>query len=120
MKAKDVKVGECYGCKVSGRVVEVRITGTVERFGRNPNGRTHYLAVNLETGRKIEIRSPQRLRQSAVACMTCRKAPGSFVVRECGGKSHVACAKCAAAMRALGQNYPASNYAGATFTATEA
>jgi hypothetical protein len=57
MKKADVKVGETYMAKVTNKVVEVRITGE-SRFGG-------WDAVNLETNKKVRIKSPQRLRAKA-------------------------------------------------------
>ena len=54
MKKNEVKVGETYRCKVSGSMVDVRITG------ENPRG--GWDAVNVLTDRKVRIKSGQRLR----------------------------------------------------------
>ena len=54
MKKNEVKVGESYRAKVSGSVVDVRITG------ENPHG--GWDAVNVLTNRKVRIKSAQRLR----------------------------------------------------------
>jgi len=54
MKKNEVKVGRVYTAKVSDKVVEVRIDGTNRQGGWN--------ATNLATGKKIHIKSPQRLR----------------------------------------------------------
>ena len=64
MKLSDVKIGGRYTAKVSGRIVTVRVVEIVEveatRFGR---ARTSIEAVNEATGRRVSIRSPQRLRR---------------------------------------------------------
>jgi hypothetical protein len=73
MKASQVKVGETYRAKVSGRVVRVRITGMVEHVGKGllwttRHGmqirpcRISWAAVNLETGRELEFKTAARLR----------------------------------------------------------
>ena len=54
MKKSEVNVGETYRAKVSGSVVDVRITG------QNPHG--GWDAVNALTNRKVRIKSAQRLR----------------------------------------------------------
>jgi len=59
MKKSNVKVGETYRCKVSGELTDVRITG------ENPHG--GWDAVNVETNRKVRIKSPQRLRGRSAA-----------------------------------------------------
>jgi len=54
MKKNEVKVGGVYGAKVSDKVVPVRITGT--------SGHGGWDAVNEATGKKVRIKSAQRLR----------------------------------------------------------
>ena len=54
MKKADVKIGETYAAKVSGRIVHVRIDGVSAYGGWN--------ATNLETKRVIRVKSAQRLR----------------------------------------------------------
>ena len=54
MKKSEIKKGKCYTAKVSGRMATVRIDAD------NPNG--GWDATNLTTGKKIRIRSAQRLR----------------------------------------------------------
>ncbi len=56
MKLKDVKVGETYYAKVSGRVVLVRI------LHEHPWG--GWSAVNESTLREVRIRNAQRLRMT--------------------------------------------------------
>ncbi len=57
MKKSDVKVGGVYAAKVSDKLVEVRIDGENRHGGWD--------AVNLSTGKKVHIKSPQRLRGAA-------------------------------------------------------
>lgn len=57
MKKSEVKVGETYVCKVSGRLAQVRIEA------ESPFG--GWRAVNVRTGRAVRIRSAQRLRAPA-------------------------------------------------------
>ena len=57
MKKNEVKVGSAYLAKVSDKVVPVRITGT--------SGHGGWDAVNEATGKKIRIKSAQRLRGPA-------------------------------------------------------
>ena len=54
MKKNEVKVGQTYRCKVSGSLVDVRITA------ENPHG--GWDAVNVSTNRKVRLKSAQRLR----------------------------------------------------------
>ena len=54
MKNKDVKTGEVYLARVTGKVVPVRITGECPHGG--------WYATNTVTHRKVRIKSAQRLR----------------------------------------------------------
>jgi len=54
MKKKDLKVGETYFAKVSDKLVQVKIVGE-SRFGG-------WDGINLTTGKKVRIKSAQRLR----------------------------------------------------------
>ena len=67
MRAKDVSIGQSYVAKVSGRLVNVRITreanGFCDREGRCRFGGWH--AVSLEPGREVRIKTAARLRGSA-------------------------------------------------------
>jgi len=56
MKSKDVKIGGVYLVKVTGRVVPVRIDAT---------SGTGWIGTNLETGRRVSIKSARRLRGPA-------------------------------------------------------
>ena len=66
MKLKDVEVGGRYHAKVSGSVAVVRVVELkqIPPAYHLPNGnwRTIIYAVNEATGRRITVRSPQRLR----------------------------------------------------------
>ncbi len=57
MKKNEVKVGGVYLAKVTNKVVPVKITS------ENPSG--GYQGLNLKTGKKIKIKSAQRLRGPA-------------------------------------------------------
>jgi len=57
MKKNEVKVGSAYLAKVSDKVVPVRITAT--------SGHGGWDAVNEATGKKVHIKSAQRLRGPA-------------------------------------------------------
>jgi hypothetical protein len=59
MKKADVQIGHTYECKVSGKLVPVRIQGVAD-FGGGPCG---WNGVNLSTGREIHVRGPKRLRR---------------------------------------------------------
>jgi len=64
MRAAEVVVGQVYLANVSGRVVPVRIERPVLVGFRQ---RRAWEATNLVTGRRVLIRSAQRLRQVAPA-----------------------------------------------------
>ena len=76
MKAAQIEVGRDYTCKVSGRVVPVRVLEKVEREksvgsanslgGQRWRTTTSYRCRNLVTGREIVVRSCQRFRGPAV------------------------------------------------------
>ena len=64
MKLKDIEIGGRYLAKVSGKLVRVRVVGIREAssYG-SARAKTLIEAVNESTGRRITIRSPQRLRK---------------------------------------------------------
>lgn len=68
MKLKDVEVGGRYLAKVSGQLVTVRVTELKEvpAFAGD-RWKIIIHAVNEATGRRITVRSPQRLRPIAAA-----------------------------------------------------
>jgi len=57
MKKNEVKVGHTYVAKVSDRLVPVRIDSVHSKQGWN--------ATNTKTGKRIHVKSAQRLRQEA-------------------------------------------------------
>ena len=59
MKKNEIKIGECYEAKVSDRVVSVRIDSVNSHGGWN--------ATNTATGKRIRIKSAQRLRRAVPA-----------------------------------------------------
>ena len=60
----DVQIGSRYTAKVSGRIVTVRVVEIVAvEATRWSNAKTRIEAVNEATGRRVTIRSPQRLRK---------------------------------------------------------
>mgnify|MGYP000739997681 FL=1 len=64
MKLKDVEVGGRYLAKVSGQLVTVRVVELKEIPAlASDRWKTIIYAINETTGRRITIRSPQRLRQ---------------------------------------------------------
>jgi hypothetical protein len=71
MKGKDVKIGEVYEAKVSGRLARVKVTAKLERYvycrGGGVRPSTAYRAVNLATNRLLVLKSAQRLRRVAPA-----------------------------------------------------
>jgi len=58
MRAKQVEIGKRYWCKVSGKVVPVRIIERTIGY----DGRTHWYGINTETNRRVFLRSSRRLR----------------------------------------------------------
>ena len=56
MKKSEISVGGTYVCKVSGRLVPVRIVQD------NPLG--GWNAINVTTGRGVRVRSAARLRRA--------------------------------------------------------
>jgi hypothetical protein len=58
MKTRDIEIGQVYAVKISGKLVAVRIDGcdAVHKLQR-------WHGINLATGRKITIKSPQRCRR---------------------------------------------------------
>ena len=67
MKKNEVKVGSAYLAKGSDKVVPVRITGT--------SGHGGWDAVNEATGKKVRIKSAQRLRGPAPGAGKAAAAP---------------------------------------------
>ena len=66
MKLAEITIGGRYTAKVSGRIQTVcvlRFREAAVRGGR----RTYIEALNEATGRRITIRSPQRLRSKVIA-----------------------------------------------------
>ena len=63
MKLSDVQIGGRYTAKVSGRIVTVRVVEIVQVEATSwSSAKTRIEAVNEATGRRVTIRSPQRLR----------------------------------------------------------
>jgi hypothetical protein len=66
MKLTDITIGSLYTAKVSGRLRTVRVLRFREATVRGGR-RTYIEALNEATGRRITIRSPQRLRSKVIA-----------------------------------------------------
>ena len=62
MKLNQIKVGETYRCKVSGKWVRVTVDEIVDFYDYKDRLTHHIRCTNLATGRKIVCRSPRRLR----------------------------------------------------------
>jgi hypothetical protein len=82
MKLSEIQVGGRYLAKVSGKVQVVRVVELREvppaSWSSRSAWRTLIYAVNETTGRKITIRSPQRLRAPVDdASQTCTGKGGS-------------------------------------------
>jgi len=60
MLDKDVNIGEVYTCKISNRVVLVRVTRSALRC-------KGWMACNLRTNREIHIKTAGRLRHHVPA-----------------------------------------------------
>ena len=81
MKLSEIEVGGRYTAKVSGVVVVVRVTAIREvppsSWSQQTTWQKRIDAVNEATGRKITLRSPQRLRAKApppkYGCEFCSK-----------------------------------------------
>ena len=71
MKLSDVQVGGRYTAKVSGHVATVKVVEIKEippaSWSRDGRWRTLIYAINEATGRRITLRSPQRLRSRVEA-----------------------------------------------------
>jgi hypothetical protein len=76
MKLNEVEVGGRYGAKVSGKVQVVKVVAVRDLPATGwSRARTQIEAVNEAMGRRITIRSPQRLRQCIDSgCEFCRQA----------------------------------------------
>jgi hypothetical protein len=75
MKLNEIQVGCRYTAKVGGRIATVQVTeiAAVEAT-RWSKAKTQIEAVNEATGRRITIRSPQRLRSRVDdGCEFCRQ-----------------------------------------------
>ena len=94
MKMQDVEVGGRYTAKVSGRIVVVRVVEIKEippaSWSRRDTWRKLIYVVNERTGKRITIRSAQRLRARVAAkgCEFCRqdfnRPAGDFKCPYCG------------------------------------
>lgn len=62
MFKRDVKVGATYLCNHTSGRVPIRILRTVARGGWGDTREvTHWIAINLKTGREIELKSAAKL-----------------------------------------------------------
>lgn len=64
MKQNEVKIGKRYIAKISGNITVVEIKQPIDR-GTRQRRRLHWQAVNLKTGRDVEIKSATALRREA-------------------------------------------------------
>ena len=80
MKKNDVKVGGTYTAKVSDRLVSVRIDSAHSKQGWN--------ATNTATGKRIHIKSAQRLRGNAKPAAVAKAADAkpAVVAKAAGAK----------------------------------
>jgi hypothetical protein len=79
MKKDQIKLGASYSAKVSDKLVTVRIDG------ENPHG--GWDATNLATGKKVRIKSAQRLRAPAGATSSSPKPTSAPSPAAAPGKS---------------------------------
>lgn len=63
MRKQDVVVGKTYLMKRTGGNAPVKILSQVVRHGYSPNTRdcTHWIGLNLNTNREVEIKSAVKL-----------------------------------------------------------
>lgn len=88
MKKREVQVGDVYVAKVTNRLVEVRITGLSRHGGWD--------AVNLRTGKRVHIKSAQRLRYPVQPKATARQgSPTGASVPQAHGPAEVSLAPAA-------------------------
>ncbi|MHC4403971.1 MAG: winged helix-turn-helix domain-containing protein [Planctomycetota bacterium] len=110
MKKNEVKMGKVYTAKVSDKVVPVRIDA------ENPHG--GWDATNLATGKKVRIKSPQRLLGEAEsagaepATQKATKTPTAAPVAKKGAKAKDEAEGKKAATRAKGGDQKAKKPGG--------
>lgn len=92
LKMKDVEIGGIYYCKVSGRVICVRIesdkgytTTKSQNGGALVMRKKHlgWIATNLETKRQILVRSATRLRSRATVVAKSEAPPSALLDNRC-------------------------------------
>ena len=89
MKLNDVKVGGRYLAKVSQHVQVVKVLAIQESSTFRGRSKTLIQVVNEATGRRITIRSPQRLRGPAPSdgcefcSQDCNRPDGAFTCPYC-------------------------------------
>jgi hypothetical protein len=74
MKKNEVEIGKVYQARVSDKLVDVRIDAENRHGGWD--------ATNLATGKKVRIKTAQRLRAAATAPPTARKRRGQAAPAE--------------------------------------
>ena len=74
MKISEIEIGGSYVAKVSGKLTTVRVTAVRETVSWGHTTRQVIDAVNEVTGRKLTLRSAQRLRRLVkTGCEFCRQ-----------------------------------------------
>lgn len=63
MKATDIEIGGIYLAKVSGKLVRLRVEEIRWAIWALGKERIGWICTNLDTGRQIVVRSPQRFRE---------------------------------------------------------
>jgi hypothetical protein len=67
MKGNEIKIGQTYLAKVSGRVVPVTVLREFERPQGRAGWRTLWICRSEVTGREVTVRSAQRFRAEVPA-----------------------------------------------------
>ena len=65
MKKNEIKTGETYLAKVSGKLVRVKVNEIVEQNRYGGKSVTRYQCINTATGREIVVKSAARFRSVA-------------------------------------------------------
>jgi hypothetical protein len=95
VKLSEIQIGGRYRAKVSGRLVVVRVSKIEQASAFSVTSGNHFRTrievVNEATGRRINFRSPQRLRRQVEdGCEFCRqefnRPAGAFTCPYCGKK----------------------------------
>lgn len=69
MLKSEVKIGSTYVAKINGHLTKVQIKEATIRRGYGPGRKdmTHWLAINLATGREVRIKSAVKLQREVTS-----------------------------------------------------